>query len=105
MIEMESYTTPSPFPTSPEPIRQPTYSEKQIRNDELAKEIAALSAQLQSADYRLLVLIREFDEKTGWAQQGCKTCAHWLSRRIGLDAGAARRKNPYGPRLGESSPY
>jgi hypothetical protein len=71
--------TPSSFPTSLEPLRQPTFSEKQIRNDELAKEIAMLSTQLQSADYRLLVLIREFDEKGGWAQQGCKTGPHWLS--------------------------
>ena len=38
------------------------------------------------------MLIREFDEKAGWAQQGCKTCADWLSWRIGLDAGAAREK-------------
>ena len=91
MIETENYLLPRTVP-SLEPMRQPTYSEKQIRNDELAAEIAALSAQLQSADYRLLVLIREFDEKAGWAQQGCKTCADWLSWRIGLDAGAAREK-------------
>ena len=91
MMEMETYPRPRPVP-SLEPLRQPTHSEKQARNDELAEEIAALSAQLQSADYRLLVLIREFDENGGWAQQGCKTCAHWLSWRIGLDAGAAREK-------------
>jgi len=42
---------------------------------------------MQNADYRLLVLIREFDEKGGWCQQGCKSCAHWLSWRIGLNAG------------------
>ena len=59
-----------------------------IRNDELAEEIAVLSAQMQNTDYRLLVLLREFDEKGGWCQQGAKTCAHWLSWRIGLNAGA-----------------
>ena len=63
-----------------------------LRNDELAEEIAVLSAQMQNADYRLLVLIREFDEKGGWCQQGCKSCAHWLSWRIGLNGGAAREK-------------
>ena len=92
MDDMESYPLPKPSPLSMEPMRQPTYSEETIRNNELAEEIAVLSAQLQSADYRLLVLLREFDEKGGWAQQGCKTCAHWLSWRIGLNAGAAREK-------------
>ena len=92
MDNMESCPLPKPFPPSMEPMRQPTYSEETIRNNELAEEIAVLSAQLQSADYRLLVLLREFDEKGGWAQQGCKTCAHWLSWRIGLNAGAAREK-------------
>ena len=36
----------------------------------------------------LLVLIREFDERTGWS--GCTSCAHWLSWRTGLAPGAAR---------------
>jgi len=39
-----------------------------------------------------LVLLREFDEIGGWAQPGLKSCAHWLSWRTGLDAGAAREK-------------
>ena len=42
---------------------EPVYHPETIRNDELAEEIASLSAQMQNADYRLLVLIREFDEK------------------------------------------
>ena len=44
------------------------------------------------ATYRLLVLLREFDELGGWAEPGRKSCAHWLSWRTGLDAGAAREK-------------
>ncbi len=73
-------------------MNQPTYPAKYLRNNEVADEIATLSAQLQASDYKLLVLIREFDEGGGWAQQGAKTCAHWLSWRIGLDGGAAREK-------------
>ena len=92
MEDIEMYPPTRQFPANLEPMRQPTYGEEYLRNDELAEEIAALSAQLQSADYRLLVLLREFDEKGGWAQQGCKTCAHWLSWRVGLNAGAAREK-------------
>ncbi len=29
---------------------------------------------------------------TGWAEQGAKSCAHWLTWRIGLDPGTAREK-------------
>jgi len=39
-----------------------------------------------------LVLLREFDEIGGWAEPGLKSCAHWLSWRVGLNAGAAREK-------------
>ena len=65
---------------------------KRDRNDELAEEIATLAAQIQAADYRLLLLIREFDANGGWAQQGAKTCAQWLSWRIGLAPNAARER-------------
>ncbi len=73
-------------------ILETVFHPDKLRNDELAEEIAVLSAQMQNADYRLLVLLREFDEKGGWCQQGAKSCAHWLSWRIGLNAGAAREK-------------
>ncbi len=84
--------SPHPPRASTEPLRQPTYSPKFLRNDELAEEIATLAAQIQAADYRLLLLIREFDAAGGWAQQGAKTCAQWLSWRIGLAPNAARER-------------
>ncbi len=68
------------------------YSEEHRRGLELGEEIATLSAQLQVATYRLLVMLREFDDLGGWALPGLKSCAHWLSWRTGLDAGAAREK-------------
>jgi hypothetical protein len=40
----------------------------------------------------LLTHIRRFDEVEGWAEQGAKSCAHWLTWRIGLDPGTAREK-------------
>jgi Domain of unknown function (DUF222) len=76
----------------PEPLRQPQLSQQYLRNDELGDEIADLAARLPAADYRLLLLIREFDAGLGWLQQGARSCAHWLSWRIGLDLGAAREK-------------
>ena len=56
--------------------------------ERLGDRIAELSARIQAATYELLVLIREFDERTGWS--GCTSCAHWLSWRTGLAPGAAR---------------
>src|ERR1700740_1249640 len=56
--------------------------------DRLGDEIAELSAHLDSATARLLDLIREFDARRGWGS-GFRSCAHWLSWRVGLDLGAA----------------
>ena len=56
--------------------------------DDLGEQIAELSSRIQAATYELLVLIREFDARSGWS--GCTSCAHWLSWRTGLAPGAAR---------------
>ena len=50
-----------------------------IETDRLADEIAELSAHLDAATHRFLTLLRRFDELRGWAEQGARTCAHWLS--------------------------
>jgi hypothetical protein len=59
--------------------------------DRLGDEIAELSAHLEAATARLLDLIREFDARGGWGN-GFRSCAHWLSWRVGLDLGAVREK-------------
>src|SRR2546427_9707139 len=59
--------------------------------DQLGDEIAELSAHLDAATARLLELIREFDARGGW-NTGFRTCAAWLSWRVGLDLGAARER-------------
>jgi len=59
--------------------------------DRLGDEIALLSAHLEAATARLLDLIREFDTRGGW-NRGFRSCAHWLSWRVGLDLGAARER-------------
>jgi 5-methylcytosine-specific restriction endonuclease McrA len=59
--------------------------------DRLGDEIAELSAHLDAATARLLELIREFDARQGWSS-GFRSCAHWLSWRVGLDMGAARER-------------
>src|SRR5712692_8416723 len=59
--------------------------------DRLGDKIAELSAHVEAATARLLDLIREFDARTGW-NTGFRSCAAWLSWRVGLDLGAAREK-------------
>ena len=57
----------------------------------LGDRIAELSALISAATFHLLTLIREFDERGGWAC-GFRSCAHWLSWRTGLSMGPAREK-------------
>ena len=57
----------------------------------MGDEIAELSGHLDAAAARLLDLIREFDARGGW-NNGFRSCAEWLSWRVGLDLGAAREK-------------
>src|SRR3989449_4007414 len=57
--------------------------------DRLGDEIAELAAHLDAATGRLLDLIREFDARGGWGN-GFRSCAHWLSWRVGFAPGAAR---------------
>src|SRR6059036_356865 len=59
--------------------------------ERLGDEIAELSAHLDAATARLLDLIRAFDARGGW-NTGFRSCAAWLSWRVGLDLGAARER-------------
>jgi len=59
--------------------------------DQLGDKIAELSAHVEAATARLLDLIREFDARGGW-NTGFRSCAAWLSWRVGLDPGAARER-------------
>ena len=64
--------------------------ERQAALERLADEIAELSAHIEAATARLLDLIRDFDARQGW--DGFRSCAEWLSWRVGLDLGAARER-------------
>jgi hypothetical protein len=57
----------------------------------LGETIASLAAGLHAATYEMLVLLREFDARTGWGN-GFPSCAHWLHWRTGFDLGASREK-------------
>src|SRR3954452_5223521 len=56
----------------------------------LGERIAETAAHLDAALHRLLSDLREFDSKGGYYKAGAKTCAHWLSWRVGWDLGTAR---------------
>jgi len=58
--------------------------------DPLGDEIALLCAHITAATYRLLCLLRVYDEEERW--QGFRSCAHWLSWRTGISLGPAREK-------------
>src|SRR2546422_3623872 len=64
-------------------------AEAQTDLERLGDEIAVLSAHLDAATARLLDLIREFDARAGW-NTGFRSCAAWLSWRVGFAPGAAR---------------
>jgi hypothetical protein len=67
----------------------PTAPESATELDRLGDEIAELAIHLDAATARLLDLIREFDARSGW-NNGFRSCAAWLSWRVGLAPGAAR---------------
>ena len=60
--------------------------------DDLDAEICSLARHMNAETYRLLVLVREFDDRFGWAKWGLRNCAEWLAWRCGLSLSAAREK-------------
>ena len=66
----------------------------------LADEITELAAHLNAATYRLLTLIREFEERSGWNGAGLKSCAHWLNWQCGINLGATPCRCASYPPLG-----
>jgi hypothetical protein len=60
--------------------------------DELDVAIGRLVREMNSHSYRMLVLVREFDDRFGWKKWGYKCCAEWLSWRASISLSAAREK-------------
>jgi hypothetical protein len=63
-----------------------------VRSATLGREITELCGHLFAATYRLLVMIREFDQDGLWQLEGVHSCAHWLNWKCGIGMGAAREK-------------
>jgi hypothetical protein len=58
----------------------------------LEHELTRLSANLNAAEYRFLVLLEEFHRLGGHVGVGIKSCAHWLNWRCAMSLGAARER-------------
>ncbi len=60
--------------------------------EDLDRNILNLCTHINAATYELLVLIREFDERTGFLQWGLQNCAEWLAWRCDLSMTTALEK-------------
>ena len=67
--------------------------------DPVGDEIAELCAHLDAAQYRLLTLLRRYDEEELWS--GWRSCAHWLNWRAGISLCAARERLRVARRLAD----
>ena len=78
-------------PLADSPQREPAHVASPADTHAIGETIASLAAGLHAATYQLLVLLREFDARSGW-NNGFLSCAHWLHWRTGFDLGASREK-------------
>ncbi|RPI62101.1 MAG: HNH endonuclease [Lysobacterales bacterium] len=60
--------------------------------DELDAAIGRLVLQMNADSYRMLVLVREFDDRFGWKKWSYKSCAEWLAWRASITLSTAREK-------------
>jgi len=60
--------------------------------EDLDAAICRMSRDINVAQYRLLLLIREFDDRFGWARWSFRNCSEWLAWRSSITLSAAREK-------------
>ncbi len=73
-------------------VPSPSRTDPDRSIDELDAAICRLASRVNAVNYRLLVLVREFDDRLGWAKWSFPSCAEWLSWRCGISLSAAREK-------------
>jgi hypothetical protein len=72
------------------PLADYTSTERTV--DELDAAIGRLVRQMNAECYRMLVLVREFDDRFAWMKWSFKSCAEWLAYRSEISLSAAREK-------------
>src|SRR5882672_3031128 len=70
----------------------PVSSNDQLSVDQLDAAIGRLVRQLNAECYRMLLLVRDFDDRFGYTKWSFNTCAEWLAWRSGISVSAAREK-------------
>lgn len=63
-----------------------------LSDDELVAEIHALTAHIDAAKARWLLLVAEVKRRGLWAAHGARSCAEWVSWQCGIGAGPAREQ-------------
>jgi Domain of unknown function (DUF222)/HNH endonuclease len=58
----------------------------------LESELLGLAGHIAAAECRFLQLLAEFDQRKGWAGDGTRSCAHWLSWRAGMNLRTAAER-------------
>jgi hypothetical protein len=92
-IDAES-TEPDPGPDSPH-LDDLTELEGLDEGEfitELGNRIVRVAAHAAALEYRLLVMIAEFDRRRGWERSGYSDCADWLVMHTGMSRITARER-------------
>jgi hypothetical protein len=63
-----------------------------MSTDDLESELLGLAWHIAAAECRFLQLLAEFDDRNGCAGDGIHSCAHWLSRRAGMNIRTANER-------------
>ena len=83
-----------------EPARTDDHALTPQQVSALGEQIAEHAAHLDAATHRLLADLRAFDGAGGWYHQGARSCAEWLSWRVGWNGNTAREHVRVANRLG-----
>ena len=77
-------------PTLEETLEREALRRRTVR--ELEAELTTWAGRVAAGEARLLALLGEFDERSGWAGTGILSCAHWVMWRLGMGQAAAHER-------------
>lgn len=83
------------MPESPDPASHPARLQlhpKYVKSERLGRRIMEYKAWMNAAEYKWLMMVREFDQEGLWQLEGICSCAHWLNWKCGIGMNAAREK-------------
>jgi hypothetical protein len=67
-------------------------SVQELDAEAVEREMAEIEVNIDAAMHRSLTLLRAYDKSGAWVGRNARSCAHWLSWRLGLRMGAARER-------------